>query len=202
MAQRNITFDRTTDRRKNSAQPGSYSRAYPPVIHPYPTTRSQPVRGTSTFPTPARDSSTVSQVAVLKWNMNSPKSQHLLNQLDLAKENIWAGPTQTSLPDPQIWSENCARVIIDILSGRRNLSSLRRWLDMSLYRRLEARISSRPPEGEPSFPALTKASRLCQISPTAYECAVVVMENGRARAVAMRINAFRNRWMITALEVG
>jgi hypothetical protein len=43
---------------------------------------------------------------------------------------------------------------------------------------------------------------MCAVSETAYEAAMVVREDLRSRAVAMRLELSNGAWRVTALQIG
>ncbi len=47
-----------------------------------------------------------------------------------------------------------------------------------------------------------RSARLCRVSDSAFEAALVVLDRTRARAVALRIERQRGDWKVTALEIG
>lgn len=108
----------------------------------------------------------------------------------------------TAAAAPEIWAAAVMTIIYDTLAGRRDLSLLRRWISSALYRRLEARVRTVPLAAGLSLPARVRTVHVSEPTPGVYECSVVVADSGRVRAAAVRIEAFRGRWRITALELG
>ena len=106
------------------------------------------------------------------------------------------------LPDPLIWTRNISRVIFDILGGRRDIATIRSWIEPSLYNRLQARIDSAPPSPQQSLPARVLRARIWQHDEMTVDGTAVIEEQDRSRAVALRLEAFRGRWRVTALEIG
>ncbi|WP_242633240.1 Rv3235 family protein [Arthrobacter sp. S39] len=100
---------------------------------------------------------------------------------------------------------------MEVLAGIRPVHQLARRLDprclatlqhrASLIRRELARSSS------PSLARLHKNSvvrsvRLCEVAPGVYEASAVVVDDVRARAVAVRLERSKEVWRVTELVVG
>ncbi|HEY9357245.1 MAG TPA: Rv3235 family protein [Arthrobacter sp.] len=100
---------------------------------------------------------------------------------------------------------------MEVLAGIRPVHQLARRLDprclatlqhrASLIRRELARSSS------PSLARLHKNSvvrsvRLCEVAPGIYEASAVVVDDVRARAVAVRLERSKEVWRVTELVVG
>ena len=109
-----------------------------------------------------------------------------------------------------------AQGAVGVLGGTRPAHQMSRWLDQDSYDRLEVRASlmrsaAAAPKGHRIAPpaaqrrnrgATVRAARLCRVSDTAFEAALVVHDCTRARAVALRVEQRRGSWRITALEIG
>jgi hypothetical protein len=119
-----------------------------------------------------------------------------------------------------------AQGAVEVLDGTRPAQQLCRWLDPESYEKLRLRAglmrsvsassavpSSAVPSGRaacsPSPPGLrasrsvaVRSARLCRVSESAFEAALVVLDRTRARAVALRIEHQRGDWKVTALEIG
>lgn len=100
---------------------------------------------------------------------------------------------------------------MEVLAGIRPVHQLARRLDprclatlqhrASLIRRELARSSS------PSLARLHKNSvvrsvRLCEVAPGIYEASAVVIDDVRARAVAVRLERSKEVWRVTELVIG
>lgn len=145
-------------------------------------------------------------VPLLRWDMreeaNPDRTRTRKNSTPPAAILPASAHPPQDLPDPLVWSRNLSRVIFDVLGGRRDVATIRRWLDPRLYRRLQARIESNPVPTQQSLPARVRRAKIWAVSDTAVEASAVVEEKGRCRAIAMRLEVFRGRWKMTALEMG
>lgn len=140
------------------------------------------------------------KISIMKWDLRSDIKN--LGATDpQTPVNALRAPSSPPLPDPAVWSSNLVRAIFDALGGRRDLAALRRWIDPTLYRRLAARVDTQPADSR-TTPVVVRAVRLCQLDPHKAESAVVVEDQGRVRATAIRLEEFRGRWRVTALEIG
>ncbi|MFB9777838.1 Rv3235 family protein [Brevibacterium otitidis] len=94
--------------------------------------------------------------------------------------------------------------IIEIFSGTRAPSSVGRWVAPDLFERIRAHAAYRQKltAAAPPRPAMLAAGkpRVCLISERVAEAAVVVNTGRRHRAVALRLEHIRNRWLLTQLE--
>lgn len=116
------------------------------------------------------------------------------------------------LPDtnPHHWVHGIARAIMEVLAGRRSCAILARWLTEDLYAALRTRadLHRRLPRTGTGrcIPIRTRSVHICVASRTprhvALECVSVVDVDGFSRAMALRLESFRGRWLITALEIG
>ncbi len=115
-----------------------------------------------------------------------------------------------------------AQGAVEVLDGSRPAQQLCRWLDPDSYERLRLRAglmrsvaassaasstSAGCAVGPSSGPRASRcvavrSARLCRVSDSAFEAALVVLDRTRARAVALRIERQRGDWKVTALEIG
>jgi len=108
-------------------------------------------------------------------------------------------------------TRSTVQAAMEVLAGIRPVHQLARRLDprclamlqhrAALIRRELARSSS------PSLARLHKNSvvrsvRLCEVAPGIYEASAVVVDDVRARAVAVRLEQSKEVWRITELVVG
>jgi hypothetical protein len=108
-------------------------------------------------------------------------------------------------------TRNTVQAAMEVLAGIRPVHQLARRLDprclaalqhrASLIRRELARSAS------PSLARLHKNSvvrsvRVCEVAPGIYEASAVVVDDIRARAVAVRLERSKQVWRVTELVVG
>ncbi|WP_051478798.1 Rv3235 family protein, partial [Arthrobacter sp. H5] len=121
-----------------------------------------------------------------------------------------------SIPaEVEILARKTARGALEVLSGTRPLQHMARVLDSKSYERLHLRANLvRSVEQRQRYEAGTapgvrlhrnimiRAVRVCPVSAAVFEAAVIVAEQKRVRAVALRIERRRGQWRATELEVG
>lgn len=97
---------------------------------------------------------------------------------------------------------------LEVLAGARRSDTIARWVDSELLARIDHRAQLRAevaPRRHPSGtsgPGAVQPGRahVCQVSPEIAEVTVVVRTPHRIRAVAVRLELFTTRWMLTALQ--
>lgn len=136
-----------------------------------------------------------------RWDMRTALSRR---ELDALRSRFTAtNPVHRStdpLPDPGIWAANLACGIVEILYGIRPLAQVQRWVLPSLYDTLS---SVRPvyQRFTSTAPCRPQSWRACHISADICEVSVVVSSRIRTRAVALRLENYRGRWIATALDI-
>ncbi|XAS66202.1 Rv3235 family protein [Micrococcaceae bacterium Sec5.7] len=108
-------------------------------------------------------------------------------------------------------TRNTVQAAIEVLAGTRPVQQLARRLDQRCLNALQHRASLiRREAANSSFPAVkrlhrnpaVRSVRVCEVSPDVYEASAVVVDELRARAVAVRLERSKQVWRITALEIG
>ncbi|GAB3530331.1 Rv3235 family protein [Arthrobacter monumenti] len=111
-------------------------------------------------------------------------------------------------------SKSVGQAAVEVLAGTRPVSQLSRWLDPQSYERLQLRSAlvreqreSRNARSSAGAKRLhrnpqVRSARLCRLTSGIYEASLVVVEQSRARAVALRLEYRKEVWKITALEIG
>ncbi len=111
-------------------------------------------------------------------------------------------------------SKSVGQAAVEVLAGTRPASQLSRWLDPQSYERLQLRStmvrrqrearSTRPSAGTPRLHSNphVRSAKLCRLNSEVYEASLVVVEQTRARAVALRLEYRKELWKVTALEIG
>lgn len=127
-------------------------------------------------------------------------------------ENLTEGyfgpqPTSTaSLPDVQQTCTQLVQAVVEVLSGVRPVSQLIRWLTPEVYNALQRRAAlgarlGHQPVGA-GRRAIVRRVHVCSPADGVAEASAVVVDRGRVRAVAVRLEGLDGRWRATALEVG
>lgn len=118
------------------------------------------------------------------------------------------GPQPTpslALPDPRPVAAFLFQAVVEVLAGRRSAGQLTRWMTHDVHTALAlrattvARVRGR---GTTVRQAVVRAVRLCHPADGVVEASATVIDGGRVRAVAMRLEGLDGRWRVTALEVG
>ncbi|WP_426996354.1 Rv3235 family protein [Pseudarthrobacter sp. N5] len=108
-------------------------------------------------------------------------------------------------------TRNTVQAAIEVLAGTRPVHQLARRLDQRCLAALQHRASLIQREAaRTSLPALkrlhknpaVRSVRACEVSADVYEASAVVVDELRARAVAVRLERSRQVWRVTALEIG
>jgi len=89
---------------------------------------------------------------------------------------------------------------MEVLLHLRPYEQLRRWLVPPLYQRLIT-IINRDPRSfrrEPCYPIQWHIS---QTSATVIESCVIIAQGEGRHVISMRLQTFKNRWIVTALDV-
>ena len=96
-----------------------------------------------------------------------------------------------------------ARTATLVAMGAPDLDQLNRWVSAEVRSSLAqqhslARRAGYTLKGQVGIARV----RVCRVSPTAVEAAVVATEGETARAIAMRLEIVAGRWLVTALTIG
>lgn len=98
-----------------------------------------------------------------------------------------------------------AQACVEAELGMRPARQLASWLDLETYgkmmRRADLAQRTRGEQSAQTSPRTIQA-RCCPISDTVFEASASVHCGGRVRALAMRIELRRDRWKVTAIEMG
>jgi len=115
----------------------------------------------------------------------------------------WAAPPRPGLPNASDWSTMLALAIIQAMLGQRPVAQLNRWMAddvlaaISIYRRRNLRQP-----GRIAVPTALRSVRVQHPDPAVAEVAAHVVIGKQSAAMAFRLEAFGNRWLCTALELG
>lgn len=158
-------------------------------IAPRPRTAEAPRHRGSTRPTPSRPI----QPAPFRWSRDE-SLPHGHSVAGAPQSPLHPGPQ--SLPDPDRWAATLARAVVEVVTGARQAPQLRRWLLPELYGALVAVHLS--PCARVTRPVHV---RTCPIDAATTEAAVIVSTAARTYALALRLEEYHGRWMMTALEL-
>ena len=162
----------------------------------------------------------------LEWQVPSglpavpPAQRHLrlvtgaeldLSDAETAVPGVTVEPTKTPhdpsaprLPAPGPWVARLAPAILEVIAGERPAGQLKRWVSRELHETLSRRhaVALRHPAGKARAPQCrrVRSVRICRPAPNVVEASAVVMGASRARAVAVRLEAVKGRWLATAIE--
>lgn len=137
-----------------------------------------------------------------RWDMTQDVSA-----TELADMRLWldsrseGGRLDPEVPDASTWSAGLARAIIESLLGMRDRRQLERWMMPSLYAALKHLHLGSASTGRSRRSCFPSAWRSDDVAPGVAEAAVVVRGPQHSYAVALRLEAFRGRWITTALEI-
>lgn len=110
------------------------------------------------------------------------------------------------LPAPAPWVARLAPAILEVAAGERPPGQLTRWVTRDIRETLARRGAAalRHPAGSARAPQCrrVRSVRVTQPAPGVVEASAVVIGAVRARAVAIRLEAVRGRWLATAVEIG
>jgi Family of unknown function (DUF6459) len=115
------------------------------------------------------------------------------------------GPQRTfsrDLPEPRAWVRHMAQALIEVMAGARPAPQVIRWTTPEVYSVVARRsaVSGRGPVV--ARRALVRRVRTCEPADGVVEACAVVVDNGRVRALAMRLTGIDGRWVVSELQVG
>lgn len=126
----------------------------------------------------------------------------------MTAEPAWRAPDTspaTVLAEP---ASLFARVIIEVIDGRRSVHQVSRWTTTECFAALAGRVavtrslSATDTAHRPAGDVVVRRVRTHRVNRRVVEVAAVVETPRRVHALAMRLEARGPRWLITALEVG
>lgn len=142
-----------------------------------------------------------------RYRQTGRRSRHVYRQSSLAvdfrtrEQDPQFGPQATPtawLPDPQVWSRQLLSLMLECVTGSRPPRQLVRWFTAECHVRLARRHAAVHRRGHAAVqPARVRRMRVCVVCEGVVELSAVAMLDGRARAVAVRLNAADGRWLVT-----
>ncbi|MCD4849281.1 Rv3235 family protein [Arthrobacter sp. AK01] len=126
-----------------------------------------------------------------------------------AKRPIAAKGSKAPDIDVRLVARSIAQAALEVLAGTRPVSQLSRSLDPECYLSLQHRAALTRKHAariranlRPHRSPMVRSVRVCSISAIICEASIVVAEEQRCRAIAMRLERFDGIWRVTALEIG
>ncbi|WP_129339804.1 Rv3235 family protein [Cellulomonas endophytica] len=110
--------------------------------------------------------------------------------------------------DPARTAGTLARAVVEVLAGTRPVAQLARWLAPGVYEELRVRtgltlgVAGRGPVTSAGTRPAVRRVRVVPVDERSVEATVVVDQGTRVRAAALRLDAHRGQWRVTALELG
>jgi len=108
-------------------------------------------------------------------------------------------------PDPAAWATQFVQAAVEVAAGARSPGQLVRWTSPEVHARLARRsaLSARISRGASARPrAVVRTVLTCSPRDGVCEASAVVVDRGRVRALALRMEGLDGRWRVTALEMG
>jgi hypothetical protein len=113
-----------------------------------------------------------------------------------------------TLPDPTAQVCRVVRAAVEVLRGERPAAQLARWVTPQVYDQLLERgrlmreaQHSRPPRPK-AHAATVRRVRMVRLGASSAEATVILHDEGRVRAAAVRLEARRGVWRVAVLEIG
>jgi Family of unknown function (DUF6459) len=114
-------------------------------------------------------------------------------------------PQRTSsrdLPEPQEWVTHMAQALVEVMSGARPAPQVIRWTTPEVFSVVARRNAVSVRRAIVARRALVRRVRICEPVDGVIEACAVVVDNGRVRALAMRLIGVDRRWVVSELQVG
>ena len=108
----------------------------------------------------------------------------------------------SDLPEPRAWVTHMAQALIEVMSGARPAPQVIRWTTPEVYSAVARRNAVSGRRTLATRRALVRQVRICEPADGVVEACAVVVDNGRVRAMAMRLTGVDRRWVVSALQVG
>jgi len=115
------------------------------------------------------------------------------------------GPQRTcsrDLPEPQEWVRHMAQALVEVMSGARPAAQVIRWTTPEVYSVVARRNAVSGRRVIVARRAIVRRVRICEPVDGVVEACAVVVDNGRVRALAMRLTGVDRRWVVSELQVG
>lgn len=119
---------------------------------------------------------------------------------------VESGPPsdRDTLPAPGPWAARLAQACLEVCTAGRPVQQLLRWTTPQVFDDLAARytpLAHRPVQRRTtSSVERVRSVHVCEPANGVVEAAAVIVGGERPRAVALRLEGWRDRWICTALE--
>lgn len=159
-----------------------------PLLHPVPSNPFVPVRDLV-----ATQGSLALDTAVVVSPPRTPE----LERRSTRVEHI------TDL-EVRTWAARFAQAVVESVAGHRPVAQLVRWTSASVYRDVERRVrltAQAAPQRSRAVHPQVRTVHLCRPDDGIVEASVIVRHGARTRALALRLERRRQRWVCTVLEL-
>jgi len=106
------------------------------------------------------------------------------------------------LPEPEAWVRHMAQALIEVMSGARPAPQVIRWTTPEVYSAVARRNAAAARRSIAARRAIVRQVMICEPAAGVVEACAVVVDNGRVRALAMRLRDIDRRWVVSELQVG
>jgi hypothetical protein len=106
------------------------------------------------------------------------------------------------LPEPEAWVTHMAQALVEVMSGARLAPQVIRWTTPEVYSVVARRNAASGRRNVAARRALVRRVRICEPADGVVEACAVVVDNGRVRAMAMRLIGVDRRWVVSELQIG
>jgi hypothetical protein len=114
-------------------------------------------------------------------------------------------PSEAPLPDPTTICCSVVRAAVEVLRGERPVAQLQRWVAPDVFDALGRRALLLHETAGPlvaARPVAILRARLVRLGENAAEATVVLQDEDRVRAAALRLEGRRGVWRVVVLEIG
>ena len=108
----------------------------------------------------------------------------------------------SDLPEPKAWVTHMAQALIEVMSGARPAPQVIRWTTPEVYSAVARRNAAAGRRSIAARRAIVRQVMICEPAAGVIEACAVVVDNGRVRALAMRLRGIDRRWVVSELQVG
>ncbi|GAB3832685.1 Rv3235 family protein [Kribbella italica] len=124
-----------------------------------------------------------------------------------ARPTLRLVPVSPALPDVRMWATLLAQAIAETIGGDRPVSQLTRWTDTAVYVDVHRRVrllglTTTAGKRATKERSSVRSVHVCRPEDGVAEVAAHLRTSGRSRAMALRLEIRRGRWVCTALELG